>query len=108
MFPKEIRALATSMKEEMGQAISRKTFLSALLKHLEEWYRRYLKEGSDVILKAWKDWSQIKGKPVKVTSFGETLLGIAIDIDSDGALLLRTKDGQMKRVVAGDVEYSRG
>ncbi|MBM4278586.1 MAG: biotin--[acetyl-CoA-carboxylase] ligase [Deltaproteobacteria bacterium] len=106
-FPKEIRSVATSMKQEMGQAISRKEFLSSLLQQLEEWYAIYLKEGGDVILNAWREQARIKGKPVKVTSFGETISGIAVDIDSDGALILRMENGKRKRVVAGDVEYSR-
>jgi biotin-(acetyl-CoA carboxylase) ligase len=33
------------------------------------------------------------------------LVGIAIDVDSDGALILETEDGKRKRVVAGDIEY---
>jgi BirA family biotin operon repressor/biotin-[acetyl-CoA-carboxylase] ligase len=45
------------------------------------------------------------GKRVKVTSFGETLSGIAVDVDSDGALILKMRDGSQKRVVAGDVVY---
>ena len=44
---------------------------------------------------------------MKVTSFGENLVGMAIDVDSDGALILEMADGKRKRVVAGDVEYSR-
>jgi biotin-(acetyl-CoA carboxylase) ligase len=31
---------------------------------------------------------------------------MAVDVDSDGALILETEDGKRKRVVAGDVEYS--
>jgi BirA family biotin operon repressor/biotin-[acetyl-CoA-carboxylase] ligase len=107
MFPKKIRSVATSMKKEMGQAILRKDFLSSLLQQLEEWYTIYLKEGGEVILNAWREQAQIKGKPVKVTSFGETISGIAVDVDSDGALILKTIDGRQKRIVAGDVEYSR-
>jgi biotin-(acetyl-CoA carboxylase) ligase len=30
-----------------------------------------------------------------------------MDVDSDGALILETTDGKRKRVVAGDVEYSK-
>ena len=40
-----------------------------------------------------------------MTSSGETLTGIAVDIDSDGGLILKTEDGQQKRIVTGDVEY---
>jgi BirA family biotin operon repressor/biotin-[acetyl-CoA-carboxylase] ligase len=105
MFSKEIRSLATSLKREMGQSISRKAFLQTLLEELEMWYETFLKEGAPAVLKAWRDKAQIQGRPVKVTSFGEVLLGTAIDVDSDGALVLETKEGERKRVVAGDVEY---
>jgi BirA family biotin operon repressor/biotin-[acetyl-CoA-carboxylase] ligase len=105
MFSKEIRAIATSLKIEMGQKVSRKAFLQFFLQELEKWYSIFLEEGGAVILKAWRDRAHIKGRQVKVTSFGETVEGIAIDVDSDGALILETEDGKQKRVVAGDIEY---
>jgi BirA family biotin operon repressor/biotin-[acetyl-CoA-carboxylase] ligase len=104
-FPKEIRSLATSLKQEMGQTISRKVFLQSLLEELERWYDIFLKEGGAAILEAWRDRARIMGKRVKVTSFGETLSGIAIDVDSDGALILKMRDGKQNRIVAGDVVY---
>jgi BirA family biotin operon repressor/biotin-[acetyl-CoA-carboxylase] ligase len=107
MFSKEIRRLATSLKREMGQSISRKAFLQTLLEELEMWYETFLKEGAGPLLKAWRDKAQIQGRSVKVTSFKEVLSGTAIDVDSDGALILETKDGQRKRIVAGDIEYKR-
>ena len=106
-FSKEIQATATSLKIEMGQTISRKVFLQSLVQQLEKWYSLFLEEGNAVILKAWKDRAQIKGRRVKVTSFGETLVGTGIDVDSDGALILETEDGKRIRVVAGDVQYKR-
>jgi len=106
-FPPEIRHLATSLKRETGEAVSRRVFFSSLLQNLEKWYDSFLKEGRGSVLEAWRDWARIKGKKVRVTSFGEVVTGIAIDIDSDGALILKTKDGRQKRVVAGDVEYTK-
>ena len=107
MFSKEIRAEATSLKIEMGQAISRKAFLQTLLLELEKWYTIFMKESSALILEAWRDRAHIKGRRVKVTSFGKALTGVAVDIDSDGALILETMGGKRERVVAGDVEYSK-
>jgi len=107
MFSEEIKSIATSLKIEMGQTISRKNFLQSLLQELENWYTIFMKQGSTMILKAWRDRAQLKGRQVKVTSFGEILIGVAVDVDSDGALILEMADGKRKRVVAGDVEYSR-
>ncbi len=107
MFPKKIRRIATSLKRERGEGVSRKEFLQRLLEELEGWYQRFLKKGDKLILDAWRERSRIKGKRVKVTSFGETLSGVAMDVDSDGALILKMGDGERKRVVAGDIEYKR-
>ena len=104
-FPKEIRETATSLKKAMGQTIPRKAFLGFLLEKLEEWYEVFLKKGGSVILEEWRARASIEGKRVKVTSFGEVLVGRAIDVDSDGALILEMEDGGRKRIVAGDIEY---
>jgi len=107
MFPKEIRGLATSLKREMGQSVSRKLFLQSLLEQLEIWYEAFVREGAPPILQAWREKAHLRGKHVKVASFGEILSGTAIDIDDDGALILETREGKRERVVAGDIEYRK-
>jgi len=107
MFSKEIESIATSLKIEMGQTISRKNFLQSLLQELENWYTIFTKQGSVMILEAWRDRAQLKGRQIKVTSFGEILIGVAVDVDSDGALILEMADGKRKRVVAGDIIYEK-
>jgi len=104
-FPKEIRTKATSLKRETGRPVSRRAFVSLLLEELERRYEIFLDEGGSPLLEAWKARAQIEGKRVKVTSFGEVLTGRAVDIDSNGALILTTGDGERIRVVAGDIEY---
>ena len=104
-FPPELRDKATSLKEEMGRPVSRKDFVGHLFKSLEQWYEIFLKEGGAPVLKAWRDRARIQGKEVRVTSFGEVLIGRAVEVDSDGALILQTKGGVQKRIVAGDIEY---
>ncbi len=104
-FPQEIRSLATSLKIEKGESISRKEFLQTLLKTLEEWYEIFMKEGGERILKVWREKSRIKGRAVRVTSFGQSFTGRAVDVDSEGALILRIRKGERRRIVAGDIEY---
>jgi BirA family transcriptional regulator, biotin operon repressor / biotin---[acetyl-CoA-carboxylase] ligase len=107
MFPREIRPIATSLKIEMREVVSRKTFLQSLLKELETWYLIFLEKGGPAILKAWRDRARIKGRHMKVSSFGEPLEGFAVDVDSDGALILEVAGGARKRIIAGDVEYQQ-
>ncbi len=104
-LPRELRTKATSLKKEMGRPISRKDFVCSLLKELERWHEVFLKEGGEPVLKAWRERARIEGKTVRVTSFGEVLIGRAVDVDSDGALILRTEDGKRRRIVAGDIQY---
>ncbi len=106
-FSKEIRPIATSLKIEMGRAVSRKDFFQSLLFELERWYSVLLEGGGAVVLKAWRERADIGGRRVKVTSFGETVIGTAVDVDLDGALILETADGKRRRVMAGDVEYKQ-
>lgn len=106
-FPEEIREYATSLKIETGSQISRKEFICILLKEIEDWYKDFLKEGNKPILDAWRKWADIKDKMVRISSFKESFNGKAIDIDSDGALLIKNKNGEIKRVLAGDIEYLR-
>jgi len=106
-FPRQIRQIATTLREETGQNISRKAFLARLLWDLEAWYTLFLKEGGPPILAAWRERAQIRGRQVEVMSFGETLRGTAVDIDSDGALILDTGRGERRRVVAGDLSEAK-
>lgn len=104
-MPEELRRTATSLRDELGEVVSRKAFLAELLLELEKGYDRFLREGGEAVLQAWSERAQIKGKPIRVTSFGEIVEGIAVGVDSDGALLVKGADGRRRRVVAGDVEY---
>jgi BirA family biotin operon repressor/biotin-[acetyl-CoA-carboxylase] ligase len=104
-FSKEIRKVATSLKKELGRPVSRAAFLRVLLQKLEAWYETLLNEGAGPVLEAWRDRARIKGRPVRVASSGETLTGRAVDIDTEGNLIIKTEDGHQKIIVAGDVEY---
>jgi BirA family transcriptional regulator, biotin operon repressor / biotin---[acetyl-CoA-carboxylase] ligase len=103
-FPEPLRSTATSLRIELGTTVSRKLFLRSLLGVLEKWYEVFLREGSGPVLEAWREWAQIRGKPVKISSFGQILFGRALDIDGEGKLIVETESGERKRIVAGDVE----
>ena len=100
--PEELSEVATSLKQELGREIPRTDFIRVLLPELESLYRRLVQEGFEPIRQAWRGLSSTLGSRVMVSSLGEVLQGEALDIDEDGALILRTFDG-LRKVVAGDV-----
>lgn len=102
-FPEEIQEKGTSLLIATGQQVSRVAYLRALLEELEVAYVQFCTEQFDTILDGWRKHSVTLGEDVRVEGIGEVLFGTAADIDSQGALLLRQKDGEMVKVLAGDV-----
>ena len=95
---------ATSLKDVLGGGISRKEFLSALIGEIER--RRPLLLKAD-LLREWKELSATLDREVRVVSLGEEITGRAADIDFTGALMLKTTDGSLRTVLAGDCSYLR-
>jgi len=93
---------AASLKVEMGQEISVKLFLKSFFEHYDTVYQEYLDNGIDQIIEKWKKNSDTLGKNVKIIGINETYDGLAKDIDENGALILKTKEKEIK-VYSGDV-----
>ena len=51
----------------------------------------------------WRRWLDTLGQRVTVTHHGATDTGLAEDIDEHGNLLLRTDDGGLLTLTAGDI-----
>ncbi len=103
LFPPSIKDTATSLQEALGREIPRIALIQAILRHLEQWYKRLAQGNVEEITRRWKELSLVKGQQIEVTSLGEVVRGTALDIDEDGALLVQTDNNTIKRVVAGDV-----
>jgi BirA family transcriptional regulator, biotin operon repressor / biotin---[acetyl-CoA-carboxylase] ligase len=94
---------ATSVRNELGKNFSRVELLRQILTEMERHYLQYSREGFSPIIEKWKHLSATLGKRVKVTSSKGEVEGQAMELDADGALLVRQDSGFMERVVSGDV-----
>jgi BirA family biotin operon repressor/biotin-[acetyl-CoA-carboxylase] ligase len=103
LFPPSIKDTATSLQEALGREIPRIALIQAILRHLEQWYKRLGQGRGEEIRRRWKELALVEGQQIEVTSLGEVVRGTALDIDEDGALLIQTDNTTIKRVVAGDV-----
>lgn len=90
---------ATSLKKVVGREISRKQFLSSLLTEMNRQQDLLTKQD---LLEEWKKLSATLNKQVKIVAPGETIEGQAVDIDTNGALLVKTRDGSIITAIAGD------
>ncbi|MFO7772542.1 MAG: biotin--[acetyl-CoA-carboxylase] ligase [Dehalococcoidia bacterium] len=95
---------ATSLKHVLGRDISRKEFLSALLVEIER-QLPLLMEAS--LLEEWRELSVTLNSDVRILSPGEVIVGRAIDVDASGALIIKERNGALKKAVAGDCTHFR-
>lgn len=95
-FPPEL-AGATSVRLATGRAVEPHRLLDSILDRLTERYGEWLASGLEPLLGAWRRRSATLGATVRATAAGE---GIAVDVEQDGALLVRLADGTLTRLLA--------
>lgn len=106
-FPEELRRRCCSLQILTGQMWNRAAVAAALLKELDWDYQR-MKEGRFAEVAAeWQSRCATLGRQVAVQYGKSTIHGRAEAIDGDGALLLRTGSGLVKRILGGDVLLCR-
>jgi BirA family biotin operon repressor/biotin-[acetyl-CoA-carboxylase] ligase len=106
-FPAELAMTATSVLQVTGRPVARAAFVAGLASRLEEWLELHAAHGFRPVRERWRALSATLGQEVLVTSERREIRGVAIDVDEDGALRIRTADGTEERILAGDVEQVR-
>ena len=97
----------TSLAELGATAASPASVLDLLLNHLNNWYDLWQSDGFAPIRRAWLSHAQGLGGPITVAlADGQRAEGLFETLDSDGALLLRLPEGQLQRIMTGDVFFS--
>jgi len=94
---------ASSLSMEKGKDISRLDFTRILFKSLDKYYKIFKEGKIEAIIKEYKRLSVILNREVQVNSHNQALSGTAVDVDKDGALILRMDSGFHERVLAGDI-----
>jgi len=105
-FPKQLRNTATSLENELGKKVDLEELFKALLERLERIYALYIKRGFSSVLVAWKKHAGFLNHQVEVTCQNEKLVGLALDIDDNGALVLKLDNGVIRKVLVGDLSFA--
>jgi BirA family transcriptional regulator, biotin operon repressor / biotin---[acetyl-CoA-carboxylase] ligase len=103
---------ATSLQLAGAQSTDRDPLLKALLRGMERWYGGWREAGGDAemcgLLGAYRRGCVTVGRRVRVQlPAGDELTGEATTVDNDGQIVIRTADGTVHRISAGDVVHVR-
>ena len=102
-LPEDLLSVATSLHLASGRTIPRCDLAAALYNSMDRWYQVFREGQTETILAHGRQRSAILGQSVDVLAGEERWRGLAMDLDADGALLVREEDGGVRRVLAGDV-----
>lgn len=102
VFHDDLQQPATSLSEIAGREVNRRTLLQALLANLEALYDEFKLAGFVVFRERLQRWDQTIESWVKITDSSGSFWGYALDIDEDGALVVRDKQDKVRRILAGD------
>ncbi|SMO43233.1 biotin--[acetyl-CoA-carboxylase] ligase [Melghirimyces algeriensis] len=103
-WPEELREIATSLAIEGKKQYRRRVLIPAILKEMEDLYDAFLDNGFEPIRILWEEYAAILGKQVRTTTHRGVIEGVAMGLDSTGALLIRQGE-KVTPVFSSDIEY---
>ncbi len=103
-FPKEIKDTATSLYMESGRVIDRENMIESVVSYFDKSYGQFLETMDLSFLKeAYNNMLVNVGKEVRVLEPEYEYTAYAQGINSEGELVVRTVEGEEKRIYAGEV-----
>ena len=91
--------MATSLKKILGREVLRKQLLSEFLDKFEN---RLNNATLDNVISEWKRYSATVNRHVRIVTTNDVSEGLAMDVDENGALILKLSDGSIKKIIYGD------
>lgn len=103
-FPEEISDIASSIKNETGVTISRTMLIANILREFEGLYDDFISSGSlKKTIEVCREKSITLGSRVRIEGREESYLAEAMDINEDGELIIKKDNGEIIKVVSGEV-----
>jgi BirA family biotin operon repressor/biotin-[acetyl-CoA-carboxylase] ligase len=98
-LPDGLPPTATSIGTALGRRVHRGELLVNVLSRLEGWRQRPLAE----LRAAWSERLWGRDQTVRALEDGEELSGTIAAIDDDGTLTLRLPNGELRRLISGEL-----
>jgi BirA family transcriptional regulator, biotin operon repressor / biotin---[acetyl-CoA-carboxylase] ligase len=105
MLSPDLQTRSTSLLCERGTPVDAYEFLKKFFFQCDFYYKLFKEERYDSLINHWKNKADTIGRIIQVQTSIEIIQGTAIDIDTSGFLLLKTKTGEIKKIMSGDCLY---
>ncbi|OGX24060.1 MAG: biotin--[acetyl-CoA-carboxylase] ligase [Omnitrophica WOR_2 bacterium RIFCSPHIGHO2_02_FULL_45_21] len=92
---------AASLRILLEKEIDNEHILGLCLQEIDSHYAQFKKDGFSQIIDEARHLSSLWGKQVRIN---DSLEGVAVDFDEEGALLIRQANGFLEHIFAGDVK----
>lgn len=101
-FPNELKNIATSLKLE-GYDVKKLSIIWQFIYEFELLYNLYLNENTSEVVNILRNNSSVLGKQINVHYMNEVESAIAVDINNQGALIIKTQEGEVKELSSGEI-----
>lgn len=95
-LPPEARLPATSLAIENKAPVNRIFLAKALLQNMDKWYSILKNDHYRYITDKWREFCVTIGEQLTITEGGKEHTGKIIDISSNGGLMMKLEDGEIK------------
>ncbi len=102
-FPENIQENTISLKEASGKEVLRVKLVQIFLQEFEKYYEILKRREFSSILKEWKLYSHTLGRRIRVDTGEKIITGEAVDINEEGALILKKEDSELAEIISGTI-----
>lgn len=102
-FPDELKNIATSIKIETSKELKRNVLVAEILNNFENLYIELNNNDFSKSLDICKKNSYVIGKEINLIKNQEVKEAKAIDINNDGELVVKYKNGETEKIISGEI-----
>ena len=104
-----IKNIATSLLIESKKTdgftglLNRNKLITSILNKFDKYYEMFLSTGLSSVLQYYQKYFNMIGKEIEINIKDKRVKGQVVGIDSKGALLLKTGENELEKVVSGEI-----
>lgn len=104
-FPNDIASIATSLRMNINNCtgLDRSVIAASIINETEKVYRGFIEKGSSWIVEEWKKRNITLGNNIKIISQQGGFNAEALDITTEGKLIVKDEDGKIHEILSGEI-----